>query len=85
MNISEITAQATALTVINDGQVQYPVRTADLAAWVAAKGPITAANYEQFCSEVDCIGEKLGTPGSVAIVSLCESLIEAGADSERLG
>jgi len=80
---NEIIATASMITVINDGQVRYPVLTSELTDWLAANGPITTANYEKFCGAVDYIGSKLGTPGNSEIIDLCEALVEAGADCEK--
>jgi hypothetical protein len=79
MNSSEI-------TIINDGQVKYPVSTKAMTAWVAANGPITSANYDQFCHEVECLGEKdHGTPGNRRMIEYCDKLREEGADYITLG
>lgn len=76
---------AANITVINDGQVKYPVLTDDLKNWIDANGEITIANYDAFCDAVDCIGEKeAGTPGSSAMIQLCDALMDAGAESVRL-
>lgn len=85
MNAQEIIANASNITVINDGQFRYPVLTSDLKAWTGVNGEITTANYETFCDAVECIGEKIGTPGSSKMVELCEQLVEAGADFVTLG
>lgn len=82
---TEILAIATNITVINDGQVQYPVLTSELESWVAANGEITAANYEQFCDEVDYLGAQISTPGNAGMVELCAELIELGASTKRPG
>lgn len=75
---------AAEVTVIDDGQVRYPVRASDLNAWLAEHGPVTATNYEQFCDEVEAIGQKdVGTVGSAEMIALCAELIEAGAEFER--
>lgn len=82
---TSILENAKNLTVINDGAVQYPVITAEMTAWVAANGEITADNYEAFCAAVECVGEReSGTVGSGAMIDLCNDLVAAGADSVRL-
>lgn len=78
-------ANAANITVVNDGQVRYPVLTADLTNWVTKNGAITDENYEQFCAEVDYLGAEVGTPGNAGMIDLCRSLVEAGADLEQLG
>jgi hypothetical protein len=79
------TQSASRITVINDGQVKYPVLTAEMKSWIAANGEITSANYDAFCSAVDCIGEKeAGTPGSAAMIQLCDKLVDAGAEAITL-
>ena len=78
-------SRATEITVINDGQVQYPVETVDMRQWIEKNGPITNENYDQFCSEVDYVGAEVGTPGNGPMIDLCEALITAGADYEYLG
>ena len=85
MTAKEIITNAKDVTVINDGQFRYPVLTTEMRAWVAANGPITAANYDAFCGAVDCLGEReIGTPGNAAMIDFCATLIEAGADTEAL-
>lgn len=85
MNTQTIIANAANITVINDGQVKYPVLTAEMKNWIAENGEITSANYDAFCGAVDCIGEKeAGTPGNAAMIQLCDELVNAGAESVRL-
>ena len=84
MNREKIMSHACELTVLDDGEVRYPVVTLELVAWRDANGPITASNYERFCSDVDYMGRELGTPGNAAIIELCSDLIESGAALERL-
>ena len=62
------------ITVIDDGQFMFPVRSSELRDWKAINGPITAANYEQFCAEVDYLGAELGAPGSPQLLKLCLAL-----------
>lgn len=81
MNTQTIIANAANITVINDGQLKYPVLTAELKNWIAENGEITSANYDAFCGAVDCIG---GTPGNAAMIHLCDELVDAGAESVRL-
>jgi hypothetical protein len=83
-DIAKIVRRADQITVINDGQVRFPIETSNLNNWIAANGPITTANYERFCHEVEYIGAEIGTPGNASMVNLCDALIEAGADCERL-
>lgn len=74
------------VTIIDDGQVRYPVSNGDLAAWQNEHGKIAAAIYEKFCADVDCIGEEVaGTPGSAGMIELCDALVDAGATTLRLG
>jgi len=81
-----ITVNAANITVINDGQVKYPVLTTEMKNWISANGEITTPNYEKFCSDVACIGEKeAGTPGSEDMIQLCDELVKAGAESVTLG
>lgn len=83
---NEIIKNAKNITVVNDGAFRYPVLRTELNAWIACHGKITATNYEQFCANVDCIGEKeVGTVGSAGMIDLCAALVEAGADTETLG
>ncbi len=85
MKTQTIIENAANITVINDGQVQYPVLTAEMKNWIAVNGEITSANYDAFCRSVDCIGEKeAGTPGNAAMIRLCDELVNAGAESVRL-
>ena len=78
---NEILENSDIVTVVDDGQVRYPVLTSTLEDWVRRNGPITAENYDQFCSDVECLGEqKVGTPGSDAMCELCAALIDGGAD-----
>ena len=78
---TEILENSDIITVVNDGQVRYPVLTSSLEDWTRKHGPITIENYEQFCSDVECLGEKkVGTPGSEAMTELCSSLMDDGAD-----
>jgi len=78
---TEIMDNSDIVTVVNDGQVRYPVLSAALEDWTRRNGPITASNYEQFCSDVECLGEReVGTPGSDAMTELCAALIEDGSD-----
>jgi hypothetical protein len=79
-NNTEIVNNAQQITVINDGQVRYPVITGQMSAWVASHGPITSANYEDFCADVECIGEQVaGTVGSAGMIDLCADLVASGA------
>lgn len=83
---NEIIAAALTITVINDGQFRYPVWTEEMKKWITANGEITASNYDQFCSDVDCLGEaEVGTPGSTEMIALCEELTDAGSDYQTLG
>ena len=85
MSTQEIISEAKSVTVINDGAFRYPVRTKAMRDWIAAHGSITAANYEAFCAEVDCLGEReVGTPGSQRMIDFCAELLVAGADSVSL-
>ena len=78
---TEILENSDIVTVVNDGQMRYPVLTSTLGDWTRRNGPITASNYEKFCSEVECLGEKkVGTPGSEAMTELCDALMEDGCD-----
>jgi uncharacterized protein YbcC (UPF0753/DUF2309 family) len=80
----QILENSDIVTVVNDGQVRYPVLTSSLEEWTRKNGPITTANYEQFCAEVECLGERqVGTPGSDAMTDLCAELIADGADVAR--
>lgn len=82
---NEILSAAATITVVSDGDVRYPVLTDAMVAWVEKHGEITASNYDQFCFDVECIGEKIaGTPGTKQMTDLCEALVEAGAGSMRL-
>lgn len=81
---NELLQKAAEITVINDGQFKYPVLTSDLSAWRDANGAITAGNYEKFCDEVDFLASELGTPGNAEIIDLCDALVAAGANTERL-
>ena len=85
MNAQELIAKANDITIINDGQVQYPVLTSDLAEWTEKNGAITSANYEKFCDEVENLGEPTALTGDAKMIELCDSLVEAGAATERLG
>jgi hypothetical protein len=76
---------AGAVTVINDGQVQYPVLTAYMDAWVAANGEITDDNYGRFCGDVKNIGEVHALAGGGEMIGLCNALTESGAATVRLG
>ena len=82
---TEILTAAAQITVINDGQVCYPVDTEEMQSWVSENGPITSANYDQFCDDVEYIGCKIATPGNAAMIELCDELLEAGASLENLG
>lgn len=78
-NTAEI--NPTEITIINDGQFRYPVSTDAMSAWIAANGEIKTANYDKFCADVECIGEREhGTPGNPRMLAYCDSLIAAGAD-----
>ena len=78
---TEILENSDIVTVVNDGQMRYPVLTSTLEDWTRRNGPITTANYEKFCAEVECLGEKkVGTPGSEAMTELCAALMEDGCD-----
>lgn len=69
-------------TIIDDGQMRYPVLTSELEAWETENGKITTENYEQFCDEVD--HTMPGTlPGSGEMVRECAKLVEAGAEIYR--
>lgn len=84
--IQEIIAAAETITVVNDGQLRYPVTTENLMNWTRENGHINSKNYDQFCSDVECIGEReVGTPGNRGMIDLCEQLINAGASTESLG
>lgn len=86
MTTREILIDAKNVTVIDDGQFRYPVRTEAMRAWAAKQGKITASNYDAFCSEVECLGEReVGTPGNKGMIDFCAALIDAGADLETLG
>lgn len=77
----KLIANAANLTVIDDGQCRYPVLSSILEEWTRKNGAITTANYEQFCAEVPCLGEReVGTPGSERMTELCAALIEDGSD-----
>lgn len=77
----EIENNSDIITVINDGQVMYPVLSSELDGWTRKHGSITSENYDEFCAAVDCIGEKcVGTPGNESMVDLCASLIADGCD-----
>lgn len=82
---TEILDESANITVINDGQVQYPVLTAELDSWIATNGEITVANYEQFCDQVDYLGAQISTPGNAEMIELCADLIEMGASTKRPG
>ena len=78
---NQILENSDIVTVVNDGQMRYPVLTSTMEEWTRRNGPITTANYEKFCAEVECLGEnKVGTPGSEAMTELCASLMEDGCD-----
>ena len=82
---NEIIKNAAAITVINDGQFRYPVMTESLKSWVDSHGAITSANYDQFCSDVECVGEiEAGTPGNTGMIELCRELIDAGSEGKTL-
>ena len=86
MTTREILIDAKTVTVIDDGQFRFPVRTEAMRAWAAKQGKITASNYDKFCSEVECLGEReVGTPGNKGMIYFCAALIDAGADLETLG
>ena len=76
-----IIANASKITVINDGQVSYPVMTEWLNQWIEKNGGIENHNYEAFCSQVDYIGQDAGSPGNAGMIALCAELIENGADT----
>ena len=77
----EILNNSDIVTVINDGQVRYPVLSSSLEEWVRKHGAITAENYEQFCLDVECLGErKVGTPGGERMTALCADLVADGSD-----
>jgi hypothetical protein len=84
MKKEELLSQAANVTVVNDGQVQYPVLTESMNDWVSRNGKITAANYEKFCDEVENLGEPTSLTGSAEMIALCDALVEAGSDTERL-
>jgi len=85
MTRKSVITNATAVTVINDGQMRYPVLTAQMRDWLAKHGPITPANYDRFCDDVECLCEAtVGTPGSAKMIEFCAELIEAGASVEGL-
>ncbi len=78
--IEQIIAQAPQLTVMDDGEVRYPVVTSKLDAWETANGPISHRNYDQFCANVECLGEAIvGTPGGHDMIVLCGELLVNGA------
>ena len=80
-NYDEILNNSDIVTVVNDGQVRYPVLSSTLEEWTRENGAITTANYEQFCADVPCLGEReVGTPGSERMTALCAALIEDGSD-----
>ena len=84
-NTNSIISNATNITVIDDGQVSYPVLTADLRAFIASNGEIDNGNYEAFCNGVPYLGEKeAGSPGNKGMIDLCAALVDAGSDSITL-
>lgn len=70
-------------TIIDDTQFRFPVSTADLQAFEAAHGKVTAANYEEFCAAV-----KQGLPdvmvGTSEMIDVCAALEESGAPVYRV-
>lgn len=78
---NQILENSDIVTVVNDGQMRYPVLTSSLEEWTRKNGAITADNYEQFCADVECLGEKLvGAPGSESMTELCAALMGDGCD-----
>jgi len=78
---AEILENSDIVTVVNDGQMRYPVLTSSLEDWVRKNGAITAENYEKFCAEVECLGEnQVGTPGSDRMTQLCAALMDDNCD-----
>ena len=81
----QIIASAKSITVCDDGGFRYPVRSREFESWVAHNGKVTTTNYDKFCCEVDCIGEKaVGTVGEIGMINLCNDLIAAGAEVANL-
>lgn len=75
-----ILANSDLVTVVNDGQVRFPVLTSLLEEWQRKHGRITVDNYEAFCADVPPLGERVGIPGSPEMVHLCAALMGDGAD-----
>lgn len=80
----DLLSNASSITVCDDGQFRYPVLTAEMEAWVAAHGEITASNYQQFCDAVDMLAQHVGSPGTPAMIDLCAALLDAGANFASL-
>lgn len=83
-SIETIISNATNITVIDDGQVSYPVLTSELRAFIDSNGEIDNGNYEAFCQTVDYLGQQAGSPGNSGMIELCSTLVAAGADSISL-
>ena len=82
MNAQTIIANADDITVIDDGQFMFPVKSADLADWTEKHGDLEDNDrYNQFCRDVRFVGEDdLGPVGSDAVIALCNALIDGGAE-----
>lgn len=75
MNTTEI--KAAELTIIDDAEFMFPVLTADLAAFEARNGKLTAANYEDFCAAVKPAAAH--RVGSREMIDACEAAMADGA------
>lgn len=77
--MAEAFAKAGQITVINDGQVKYPVETEEMNDWEKENGEITSANYQEFCDAVEIVAQP-GLVGSSEMIEFCDCLVEAGAE-----
>lgn len=74
------TSHTEDITIINDGQVKYPVYTQEMMNWEKENGEITASNYQDFCDSVEIAGIADGAMvGTREMIDLCNALVGAGA------
>lgn len=69
-------------TIIDDGQMMYPVDTGDLKNWEEEHGKINASNYQEFCEDVECSINDV-RPGSSEMIEICQALAENGSPVYR--